>query len=182
MHILRLNEMKTTSNDYSVVFKYRDKGGETFYSFSVVSSNYKLKDDHEGFAVKHLEKQEAEDVKLFMSAMEFADHPVKNKLTNNIPVGSGWGVSKKDSLFLLYLLVSKKDGPGMLRELSKNVRPLVYLDFSYKVKNGVKDFYKTHKVEYTDIRISVNCEYGSAYTISLPNYSFDFSWDTFYVW
>lgn len=181
MHILRINEMKTTTNDYGVVFKYRDKGGETFNSFSVVSSNYKLKDDHEDFVVKHLGKQEAEDVKLFMSAMEFADHPVKNKLTDNIPVGSGYDVSKKDSLFLLYLLVSKKDGPGMLRKLSRNVRPQVYLDFSYKVKNGVKNFHKTHKVEYTDIRISVNCDYGYPYTINLPNYSFDFSWDTFYV-
>ena len=111
MHILRLNEMKTTSNDYSVVFKYRDKGGETFYSFSVVSSNYKLKDDHEGFAVKHLEKQEAEDVKLFMSAMEFADHPVKNKLTNNIPVGSGWVCQKKILCFCFICWFPKKMDP-----------------------------------------------------------------------
>lgn len=181
-HILRLNEMRTTLDDYGVVFKYRDKGGDTFYSFSVVSSNYKLKDEHERFAVKHLTKQEAQNVKLFMSAMEFADHPAKNELTTNIPVGNGYRVTKKDSLFLLYLLVSQKDGPGKIKELAKNLHRVPYLKFSYKVKNGIEDFYKTHKVEYTDIEIVVNCMYGSAYKISLPNYSFDFSWDTFYSW
>lgn len=181
IHIKRINEMQTAQNEYGVICKFRDKGISTLNTYKTVPMNYKL-GENETFAVKNISKQEAEDVRLFMTAMEFAEHPAKNKLTKDIPLGNRYNATEKDSLFLLYLLVSQKDGPGMLRELAKNVYPKVYSDFSYKIKSGINDFYKTHKVEYTDIEISINCIYGGNYTISLPSYSFEFVWDDFYHW
>ena len=180
-HILRLNEMQTTQGGYGVVYKYRDKGNETLYTFKTVPMSYKLDtyEGREGFAVKNLSKQEADNVRLFMTALEFADHPAKNILTNKIP--DEYYIDKKDSLFLLYLLVSQKDGPGKLRELARNVYPRVYSRFSYKTKSGIRDFYKTHRVEYTDIKIVID-QYGEDYVLELPSYSFEFPWDSFYSW
>ena len=182
-HILRLNEMQKTQGGYGVVYKYRDKGNETLYTFKTVPMSYKLDtyEGREGFAVKNLSKQEANNVRLFMTALEFSEHPTKNDLTKEIPVGYGYGTTEKDSLFLLYLLVSQKDGPGKLRELARNVYPRVYSRFSYKTKSGIRDFYKTHRVEYTDIKIVID-QYGGDYVLELPSYSFEFPWDSFYSW